>query len=313
LRVKELATAEMLTEQLPRVEVFTLMSVSGWAFLLAYSSLAQEQVVDLMTLAVKVADVSVGYDGPPVLEGISFSLDEGEIVGVIGPNGCGKTTLLKCIAALLPVSTGTVELFGECAASLPPARRATTLAVVPQELHIPSGLTVDELVMVGRSSVASRWSGPSAKDREIVGRAMDYADVGALRDRNVAELSGGEKQRAIVAMALAQEPRIILMDEVTSHLDLNHRIEVMEIVERLNHESNITVIMTSHDLNLASEFCRRLLVFEEGRLVADGPTAEVLNEDLLKKVYKCNVRVTKDPVTGTARVFPTRSVSRGQE
>jgi iron complex transport system ATP-binding protein len=263
-----------------------------------------------MTMAIQVENGSAGYGGVPVLDHVGFSLEQGEVVGIIGPNGCGKTTLLKCISSLLRLSGGSIRLFGEDVFALAPARRAALMAVVPQELAIPPGIDVEELVMIGRSAAISRWAGPSPEDLETVSRAMEYVGVTPLAGRNAAELSGGEKQRAVVAMALAQRPQVMLMDEVTSHLDLNHRVEIMQIIERLNRQDNVTVLMTSHDLNLASDFCKRLLVMDRGRIVADGPVNQVVREDLLGEVFRCKVRVLPDPVTGVPRVFPVRSESK---
>jgi iron complex transport system ATP-binding protein len=171
--------------------------------------------------------------------------------------------------------------------------------------------TVAEIVMMGRTSAISRWSRPSSADRHIVERAMVYTDVIDMKGRAFSDLSGGEKQRAIIAMVLAQEPRAILLDEATSHLDINHRLEVMQIVERLNRERGTTILMVSHDLNLSAEFARRLILLDHGRIAADGAAAAVLTEDLLSRVYHCDVRVQRNPGNGTVSVAPAPRLAPG--
>ena len=258
--------------------------------------------------AISCSDVSVAYHDLPVLHSITLSIGRGDIVGVIGPNGSGKTTLLRALAGLHDIASGQISLFGKDISKLSAAERARSLAVVPQELSIPVALTVEELVMIGRTATLGRLAQPSRHDQDIVERALVYVDAIDLRNRPINELSGGEKQRAIIAMALAQEPSVILMDEVTSHLDLNHRLEIMQIVERLNSERGVTVLMASHDLNLAAEFCGRLLILNRGELIADGAPREVLNDSLLSDVYQCDVRVNRD-AAGMINVVPTRRLA----
>ncbi|MBN1675481.1 MAG: ABC transporter ATP-binding protein [Kiritimatiellae bacterium] len=262
-----------------------------------------------MTHVVTMQDVAAGYRGKPVLAGIALSIAEGDMVGLLGPNGAGKTTLLRALTGLTPLLGGTIRLFGRDIAGMRPPDRARLVAVIPQEFATPMSFSVQDIVMIGRTAALPRWSRPARDDYRIVERAMAYTDVTDLRDRPLQELSGGEKQRAVVAMALAQEPRLILMDEATSHLDINHRLEIMQIVERLNTEQGVTVVMTSHDLNLAAEFCRRLVLLDHGRLVADGTPAEVLTEDGLRRVYHCDIRVHRDAASGVVNVAPARRLT----
>ena len=258
-----------------------------------------------MNSALRLDAVSAGYRDRVVLDNFSLNVDEGTLLGILGPNGAGKTTLFKVLSGLLAPRSGSVSLFGQPVASLAPAERARLVAVVPQELDIPVAYTVQDVVMMGRTTSLSRWGQPSARDRQIVERAMVYTDVADIRDRPITELSGGERQRAIVALALAQEPRMILMDEATSHLDLNHRLEIMQLVERLNQENGVTVLMISHDLQLAAEFCQRLVLLDAGRIVADGRPGGVLTEENLRRVYRCSVRVHEDAETGGLSILPS--------
>jgi iron complex transport system ATP-binding protein len=257
-----------------------------------------------MKPAIELQGVSAAYHRTPVLNDLTVTVAEGEMVGILGPNGAGKTTLFRILSGLHPAAAGTVRLFGRDVARLPAAERARLVAVVPQELAIPVAFTVEEIVLIGRTASQRRWSGLSAHDRHVVERALVYTDAADIRDRPFNELSGGEQQRVIVAMALAQEPRLILMDEATSHLDINHRLEIMQLVERLNTEEGVTVLMISHDLQLAAEFSRRLLLLDHGRLVADGAPADVLTEAALRAVYHCDIRVAQDAQTGALSILP---------
>jgi len=260
--------------------------------------------------AVEFNSVSAGYRGNPVVEGIEFAVPEGEMVGLLGPNGAGKTTLLRSVVGLCPPLRGSVRLFGDDVGALGSRERAKRVAVVPQQLETPMPFTVQEIVMIGRTASLNRWSRPADSDHAVVERAMVYADVAEMRLRPFTELSGGERQRVVIAMALAQQPRVILMDEATSQLDINHRLEIMQIVERLNREQAVTVIMASHDLNLAADFCGRLILLDRGRLVSDGAPADVLTEETLRRVYNCNVRIQHDPADGSVVVLPPPRADR---
>lgn len=258
----------------------------------------------MTTPALRCEGLSAGYHGNAVLHDLTLSLDKGEMAALLGPNGAGKTTLLRAITGLTQPLSGTVQLFGQSLTSLSARERARLVAVVPQELTTPMAFTVQDVVFIGRTASLSRWRPPSAADRHSVDRALAYTDMVDMRRRPFTDLSGGEKQRAIVAMALAQEPRMILLDEATSHLDLNHRLELMQIVERLNADAGVTILMISHDLNLAAEYCRRLLLLDHGRLTADGAPTDVLTEDTLRRVYDCDVKIQKHAATGAVHVAP---------
>jgi iron complex transport system ATP-binding protein len=257
-----------------------------------------------MPMAVEMHGVTAGYHQQPVLRDVTFSIESGEFIGVLGPNGAGKTTMLRCLTGLCSPMSGFVSLFGTPLQELPPVDRARLMAVVPQSFETPMPFSVKEIVMIGRTASLGRWARPTREDWHIVDEAMAFTDLSDLKNRPFTELSGGERQRAIVAMALAQRPRMILLDEATSNLDINHRLEVMQIVERLNREAGMTVLMISHDLNLASEFCSRLLLLDHGRLVGDGPPASVLTQAALGRVYHCDVHVEQNSMTGAVNVFP---------
>lgn len=264
-----------------------------------------------MKTAIQINGMSAGYRNRPVLESLSLDVSEGEMVGILGPNGAGKTTLFKALSGWISPLAGTVSLFGTRIDQLPPPERARCLAVIPQEFDVPVPYTVEEIVMMGRTAAIGRMSRPTSMDRQIAERAMIYTDVADVRDRPLTELSGGERQRAVVAMALAQEPRILLMDEATSRLDINHRLEIMQLVERLNHEQGLTVLMISHDLQLAAEFSQRLIMLNKGRIVADGRPSEVLTEASIRQIYHCDVRVHEDSRTGSISILPSPRIRSG--
>ena len=250
------------------------------------------------TPAIQLRGVTARYRDKAVLHGLDIDIAQGTMVGVLGPNGAGKSTLFKIVSGLLKPASGSVSLFGRDLLEMTPVDRARTIAVVPQDFDLPVPYTVEDLVMLGRTASIGRFAAPGPRDRQCVERALVYTDVADIRSRPLNELSGGERQRAIVAMVLAQESRIILMDEATSHLDINHRLEIMQLVERMNRDDGVTVLMISHDLQLAAEFSRRLLVLDQGRLVADGEPRDVLTEEMLRGVYRCEVRVHEDAAGG---------------
>ena len=262
--------------------------------------------------AIQIEQLSAGYRETPILHDLCLTIPQGGMTGVIGPNGAGKTTLLRVVTGLIKPKNGTIRLFDADLRHLNARQRSRLVGVVPQNLEPPMAFTVEEIVMMGRTAMLSRWRQPSDDDDRIVERAMVYTDVIDMRNRPVSELSGGEKQRAVIAMVLAQQPRLILMDEATSHLDINHRLEIMQIVERLNREEQVTVLMVSHDLNLAAEFCRQLVLLDHGRLHAQGTPADVLTDANLRHVYHCDVHVQQSPATGRLTVTPARRLAAPQ-
>ncbi|NTV25751.1 MAG: ABC transporter ATP-binding protein [Chlorobiaceae bacterium] len=253
---------------------------------------------EMSTNALSFRNVSAGYRNRPVLRGVGFEIGEGEFVSVIGPNGSGKSTMLKTATGLIRPDEGRVELFGRDVASLKPRERASLIGVVPQKLDSPMAFTVSEIVMFGLGSTGRPWGMHGSKELDSVERAMIYTNVLDLKDRMFNELSAGEQQRAALAMALVQEPRIIMLDESIAHLDINHSQEVLRILMNINRERRITVLLVSHDLNLAAQIADRLLLMENGRLVMNGSPGEVMQEELLSSVYGCELRVRRDPFGG---------------
>ena len=245
---------------------------------------------------VSVRKVDFSYYNGLVLQDVSLSLASGSMTSLIGPNGSGKTTLVKILCGLLKPKRGHVSLAGRDVLRLSRRDVARQIALVPQELNVPFDFTVYEMVMLGRTPYVRHLRGVAPHDVEVVQRMLQLTDTDRLSRRPYSELSGGEQQRVIIAMALAQEPRILLLDEPVVHLDVSHQIEILELIRRLNRETGLTVLATMHDLNLASLYFDRLVMLNEGRVVASGTPGEVLREDIIRRVFRAEVRIQPHPI-----------------
>lgn len=235
--------------------------------------------------------VSFGYSEQALLYDVSLAASAGEMIALLGPNGAGKTTLLRLLSGVLRPQSGGVILQGRPVHDWGRREVARRVAVVPQDLQMPFAFTVEHMVSMGRTPFQSTFFASSTKEDEaLVQEAMETAGVGDLALRVFNELSGGERQRVMIAMSLAQQPSLLLLDEPTAHLDIRYQIETLELVQRLHQQRGVTVIAAIHDLNLAARYFPRLLLFQRG-IVADGSPAEVLAPALLKKVYGVAVQV----------------------
>ncbi len=247
-------------------------------------------MVNKIAHVLEVCGVTFGYGRQPLFNDVHLQVRAGEMVGLLGPNGAGKTTLLRLLSGVLSPQQGQVLLEGRDLQQWGRRGAAQHIAVVPQELHVPFAFTVEHLVSLGRTPFISLLGSPTKHDRAIMQQAMSAAEVTPLAGRVFNELSGGERQRVLVAMALAQEPRLLLLDEPTSHLDIKYQIDILELIQRLNRELGVTVVASMHDLNLAARYFPRLVLFQHG-IVADAGPTEVLEPRLLRRVYGVNVRV----------------------
>jgi len=232
-----------------------------------------------------------GSGSREVLRGVDLRLDQGELVALLGTNGSGKTTLLRVLAGTLSAESESLELFGRPLAEFSRARLARRVAVLPQSLELPGGFRSGELVEMGRAPHAQRRFGSTPTDEEAVERALIDADALDLAHRYVEELSGGERQRVLVAMALAQEPDLLLLDEPTLHLDLAHQVALLNAIDRLRVRRGLAALAVLHDLNLAAAFAPRVALLSAGVVVADGPPASVLTADRVREAFGVAVDV----------------------
>ena len=256
-----------------------------------------------------IRHLTAGYGPRPVLRDVTADIAPGSFVGLIGPNGSGKTTLLRAASGVLVPSSGEVFLEGTRVHTMDPQARARRMACLSQDLSLDLAFTVREVVLLGRSPYLPRLGGETPKDLAIAERAMQRADVGHLADRAVTALSGGERRRAFIAMCLAQEPRLFLLDEPTTHLDVAHQLSVLDLILRLNREEGMTVVAVFHDLNLAAEYCERLVVMNRGEVVAVGSPEEVVTVDRIARVYGAHVVIERNPVSGKPHVIVTAGKS----
>ncbi|WP_118178669.1 ABC transporter ATP-binding protein [Paraburkholderia phosphatilytica] len=233
-----------------------------------------------------------------VLRSVSLTTQPGEFVGLIGPNGSGKTSLLRCAFRYTTPSAGTIRVDGEDIWKQSPKWLALRAAVVLQEFPEDFGLTVLDVVYMARTPHKTRFGGDTPEDAAIVDGALERVGLSACRDRNFDTLSGGEKQRVLLARALAQQPSLLILDEPTNHLDLRHQIELLSLVRRMG----ITTLATIHDLNLAAAFCDRLYVIHHGEIVAQGTPREVITESLLADVFEVRAIVDAHPVSRYPRI-----------
>jgi iron complex transport system ATP-binding protein len=248
--------------------------------------------------------MTLAYDKRVIAEELSVEIPDGSFTVIIGPNACGKSTLLRALSRLLKPSTGTVLLDGKDVHSQPTRTVAKTIGLLPQSSTAPDGITVAELVSRGRyphQSVLRRWS---AEDERVVTESMESTGVADLADRQVDELSGGQRQRVWLAMALAQQTPLLLLDEPTTYLDIAHQIEVLDLCAELHERQGRTLVAVLHDLNHAARYATHLIAMRDGRVARSGQPAEVLTAELVEEVFGLPCRVIDDPETGTPLVIP---------
>jgi len=254
--------------------------------------------------ALRVEALRFAFEGPPVIDGVDLSVAPGELVGILGPNGAGKTTLLRLMTGALVPDSGRVELFGRDLPGIPRRERARRVAVVPQEARVVFDFTVQEIVLMGRAPHLGLLGIEREEDLAAAHEAMQFTDTEQFAEKRLAELSGGEKQRVLIARALAQQAALLLLDEPTAFLDIRHRLAIYRLTERLRAERGLTVVAVSHDINLAARFCPRLVLLHGGRVAADGRAEEVITRESMQRVYEADVRVLPDPETRRPMILP---------
>ncbi|PZD97071.1 ABC transporter [Paenibacillus sambharensis] len=244
-------------------------------------------------MTVSVENLSSVIDGREILKDIQLTARQGEFIGLIGPNGSGKSTLLKHIYRLLKPDTGTVYLSNQDIFALPSRQVAQSLAVVSQESPLLFDFTVEEIVAMGRSPHKRLLEADTKADHAIVLQSLEQVQMQAYRQANYASLSGGEKQRVMIARALAQNASVLVLDEPTNHLDIHHQLQIMDLVKRLG----LTIIAALHDLNIAAAYCDRIYVIDEGRIVRSGQPVELLTTALLREIFRVETDIRIHPIT----------------
>ncbi|MGK5642276.1 ABC transporter ATP-binding protein [Streptomyces sp. URMC 126] len=260
----------------------------------------------------RARSLTLAYENRTVVDGLDLDVPDGEVTVVIGPNACGKSTLLRALGRLLKPVSGAVLLDGEELSRIPTRRLATRLGLLPQTPVAPEAITVADLVARGRQPHQRWWQQWSEADERAVAEAMERTDVAALADRPVDELSGGQRQRVWIAMALAQETDLLLLDEPTTYLDIAHQVEVLDLVRRLNTDRGRTVVAVLHDLNQAARYADHLVAMKDGRVVAQGRPGDVVTADLVRDVFGLESVVIPDPVTGGPLVVPGPPAADGR-
>ncbi len=256
----------------------------------------------MTTAIIQLEDISFTYETSPVLIDLTFSTGKKDFIGLIGPNGSGKSTLLKIMGAILKPDSGSIEFKGSPLSQFSKKLFAQSVSWIPQEHPMVFPFKVSEIVLMGRHPYLSRLSFESEEDFDITRRAMEITMTSQFADRYFNEISGGEKQRVMIASALAQSPELLLLDEPTSALDLKYQIQILSILKNLNANHDMTLVMAMHDLNLASRFCNRLILLNEGKIVRDGTPEEVLEKEILEQVY--GIEVDLSSKDGSIMVHP---------
>lgn len=246
---------------------------------------------------ITVKEAKVGYENNIVIENLSLNIEKGKITTIIGENGCGKSTLLKAIGRILKLKQGEILVENLNVHKTSTKDIAKILGMLPQSPKAPNGLSVEEIVEYGRFPHKEKRNGLSAEDHKIVRWALEQTDLLQFKDRNIQALSGGQRQRVWIAMVLAQQTDIILLDEPTTYLDMAYQLEVLQLVQNLNKEKGITVVMVLHDINQASRFSDQLVMLRKGAIVEQGPPKEVMNNENLRKVFNIDAEIMMLPHT----------------
>lgn len=256
-----------------------------------------------MGTLLKAERLSGGYGKEIVIKDISFELKPGDFLGIIGPNGSGKSTLLKLLSRVLKPQAGTILFEQREMRKMGLREVSRQVAFVPQESLITFSFSCWEIVLMGRIPHLGRFQQESKRDFAVCEKVLLFTDTLGQKEKKIDELSAGERQRVIIAKALAQEPILLFLDEPTSHLDIGHQIQILDLLKRLNRQTNLTIVIVLHDLNLASEYCQRLVLLNEGRIFKDGRPEEVLTYENIEAVYKTIVIVNKNPLSAKPYVL----------
>ena len=259
-----------------------------------------------MSPILEIENLRLGYSGKTILSGISFDVNPGEVVSIIGPNGTGKTTLVKAVSGHLPPAGGRIRIQGRPITTLSPQERAAHLAVVMQNLE-PVSMGVEEYILLGRLPFFKKFQFfETREDQDLARQYMELTHMDHLAKTSMDKISGGERQLAAMARALTQQPSLLILDEPTSHLDITHQVRILDLVRQLTQKLSLAVLMVIHDMNLAAEYSDRLVLLNKDRKTLEtvGPPESVLTEASMEKVYHVKVRIQDHPVSGKPAVFP---------
>lgn len=256
------------------------------------------------THKLQTEQIAAGYESKKILHGIDVVIPNNQINVIIGPNACGKSTLLKTMARLIKPIAGDDILDGKSIHKIPPKKLARVLGVLPQSPIAPEGISVADLVGRGRFPHQSLLSGWSEKDYQAVEEAMDMMGITELANRHLDELSGGQRQRVWIAMALAQQTDILFLDEPTTFLDITYQVEILDLLTDLNRKYGTTIVMVLHDINLAARYADYIFALRKGELIAEGRPSEIITDELIKDIFELDCTVIEDPVSKSPMIVP---------
>lgn len=254
--------------------------------------------------ALEIEKLNFGYETKTVLKEISFKVKQGEFISIIGPNGSGKSTLLKLLSNIYKPKSGNILIYGRNIKEYKGKELAKKMALVPQNTVIDYDFFVEDIVLMGRYPYIGRFEKEKDKDYHIVDEALKLTNTYYLKNRRINEISGGECQRVIIAKALAQNPDILLLDEPTSHLDINHQMEILRLLKDLNKKRGTTIVLVIHDINLASRYSDRILLLNNGNILGIGQPSEVVNRSNIEKAYNLKVAIERNRITDSIYIIP---------
>lgn len=253
-------------------------------------------------------NLKVGYEEKIIIENLSLNIKKGEVVSIIGPNGCGKSTLLKSLSRMIKPVSGDIYIQSENIKSLKNKAISQKVCLLSQHNDAPGDLTVEELVYFGRIPHKKWYESKSKSDEELVNWSIENTGLTRYKNTPISSLSGGERQRAYIAQALCQKPDVLLLDEPTTYLDISYQLELMELVREINERLNITIVMVLHELNQASKYSDRLIIMKSGEIVSDGCPKEIINKEIIKKVYNIDCDIDNDPISNKPRIHPIQTI-----
>ncbi|MCF7792461.1 MAG: ABC transporter ATP-binding protein [Candidatus Cloacimonetes bacterium] len=247
---------------------------------------------------IDINNLTLGYQNKRVIEDLNISFFAGEFCALLGPNGGGKSTFLKSLIGYLKPQFGEILIQGKKLTNWKSEELAKSISLIPQDNQLQFDYSVEELVLMGRFPYLGFWQKYSLQDKNIVRDILEKLDLSAMKNELYSQLSGGERRRVLIARALAQQTEILLLDEAFANLDINHQLEIMQILSEINREEGKLIILVSHNINLSSEYCDRIVMMKQGKIIADGKSENIINQSTLKQVYDADLEVISNPVSG---------------